>query len=153
MMNLEVIARVLVIAGAAILLSLGILHGVLTLQDLRNPRTFTPPDLALRQAMQESTIAIDPRTNLWQAWLGFNLSHSLGLVMSGGTLLAIGLYDFPLFARTVWLECCAISIACAYLVMSIKFWFSKPAIGAAISLGCLAIASCLSIGSRWIGQN
>jgi hypothetical protein len=139
------IAQILVIAGASILLFLGIVHGILTLQDLSEPRTFTPPDLTLRQAMQGSSIAIHPRTNLWQAWLGFNLSHSFGLMMFGGTYLVVGLCYFWLFAQTLWLQCCAVSIACAYLVMSVKFWFFKPAIGAGIALTCFMLASVLSI--------
>jgi len=140
-MNTEFMAQVLVIAGASIFLSLGVLHGVLALQDLKNPRTFTPPDIALRQTMQESSIAIHPQTNLWKAWMGFNLSHSLGLVMFGVTYLAIGLFYFPLFAQLVWLQSSALLIAVAYLILSLKFWFSRPAIGSGIALTCFAVAS------------
>ncbi len=145
-MNIEFIARVFEITGASIFLILGILHGVLTLKDLRNPRTFTPPDEALRLAMQNSSIAIHPHTNLWEAWLGFNLSHSLGLVMFGGTFLAIGLFYFSAFAQILGLQICALFISVAYLLMSLKFWFSKPAIGSGIALTCFALAAMLSIG-------
>lgn len=140
-MNREVIAQALVIAGASIFLILGVLHGVLTLQDLSHPRTFTPPDVQLRQAMQKSSIAIHPQTNLWKAWLGFNLSHSLGLVVFGGTFLVIGFFYFPLFAQTLWIQSCALLVAAAYLILSLTFWFSKPAIGSGIALTCFSIAS------------
>jgi hypothetical protein len=103
-LNSAFMAQVLVTLGASIFMILGIFHGVLTLQDLRNPRTFTPPDAALRQAMQQSNIAIHPQTNLWKAWLGFNLSHSLGLVMFGGTFVVIGLFYFEVFANSYWLQ-------------------------------------------------
>jgi hypothetical protein len=145
-MNTEFAARALEIIGALIFLILGIFHGVLTLQDLSNPRTLAPPDQALLQAMQESSIVIHPQTNLWQAWLGFNLSHSLGLVMFGGTFLAIGLFYFSTFAQILWLKGCAILISTAYLIMSIKFWFRKPAIVSGIGLACFVGASILSIG-------
>ena len=144
-MNTEVMAQVSVIAGASIFLSLGILHGVLTLQDLSDPHTFTPPDILLRQAMQESSIAIHPQTNLWKAWLGFNLSHSLGIAMFGGTFLVIGLFYFPLFAQSLWLQSGALLIAATYLILSLKFWFSRPAIGSGIALTCFVIASGLLI--------
>jgi hypothetical protein len=145
-LNPAFIAQILVILGASIFLILGGLHSVLTLQDLRDPRTFTPPDPALREAMQESSLAIHPHTNLWQAWLGFNLSHSLGLVIFGGTFLAIGLFYFSSFTQILWLQSCAMLIATAYLMMSLKFWFSKPAIGSGIGLTCFIVASGLSIG-------
>jgi hypothetical protein len=144
-MNREVIAQALVIAGASTFLISGVLHGVLTLQDLSDPHTFTPPDIALRQAMQESSIAIHPRTNLWKAWLGFNFSHSLGLVMFGGAFLAIGLFYFPLFAQILWLQSGALLISATYLILSLKFWFSRPAIGSGIALTCFVIASGLLI--------
>jgi hypothetical protein len=145
-MNTEFVARVLEITGASIFLFLGIFHGVLTLQDLRDSRTFTPPDIALREAMQKSSIAIHPHTNLWQAWMGFNLSHSLGLVMFGGTFLTIGLFYFSAFTQILWLQSCAMLISIAYLIMSLKFWFSKPAIASGIGLSCFIVASGLSIG-------
>jgi hypothetical protein len=144
-MNTALVANFLEIGGASIFLILGIFHGVLTWQDLSNPRTFTPPDQNLRLAMQESSIAIDAQTNLWQAWLGFNLSHSLGLVMFGGTFLVIGVFDFGLFAKMLWLQSCALFIAAIYLMLSLKFWFSKPAIGAGLALICFVMAAGLSI--------
>lgn len=144
-MNIEFIARVFEITGASIFLILGILHGVLTLKDLRNPRTFTPPDEALRLAMQNSSIAIHPHTNLWRAWLGFNLSHSLGLLMFGGTFLAIGLFYFSIFAQILWVQICALYISAIYLLMSLKFWFSQPAIAAGIAFTCFVLAATLSI--------
>jgi hypothetical protein len=145
-LNTLAVAQFLVISGAFIFLILGIFHGVLTLQDLRDPRTFTPPDEALRLAMQNSSIAIHPQTNLWKAWLGFNLSHSLGLIVFGGAFVAIGLFHFFAFAQILWLQGCATLISTAYLLMSIKFWFSKPVVASGIGLACFIIASGLSIG-------
>ena len=141
----NVIAQALIISGASIFLFLGILHGVLTLQDLNNPRTFMPQDAVLRQAMQQSNIAIHPQTNLWRAWLGFNLSHSLGLVMFRGTFLVMGLFYFSAYAQTLWIQSCALFVSTAYLIMSLKFWFSKPAISSGIALACFVIASGLSV--------
>jgi hypothetical protein len=145
-MSTDSIALILEIIGASIFLLLGIFHGILTLQDLSNPCTFVPPDKALLLAMQDSSINIHPQTNLWKAWLGFNLSHSLGLVMFGGTFLAIGLFDFEVFTDNYWLQSCALLIATAYLIMSLRFWFYKPAIGSGIALACFVLAAGLSIG-------
>jgi hypothetical protein len=143
--NLAFIAQSLEIIGASIFLILGIFHGVLTLQDLGSPRTFTPPAKSLRLAMQNSSIAIHPQTNLWQAWLGFNLSHSLGLIMFGGIFVAIGFFNFSVFAQILWLPSCAIFISTAYLIMSIKFWFSKPVIASTMGLTCFIISAGLLI--------
>jgi hypothetical protein len=135
------IAQTLFITGASIFLCLGILHGVLTLRDLKDPSTFTPPDPALRQAMEQSNLAIHPQTNLWRSWLGFNLSHSLGCVIFGGTGIAIGLVDFSMYARSILLQGCVLAISSTYLFLSIEFWFIRSTLSIGISLACLAIAS------------
>ena len=77
-------SQVLLAVGGGIFLILGSLHGLLTLRDLANPRAFTPTDARVREAMQGARLSLNPRANLWEAWLGFNLSHSLGLVVFGG---------------------------------------------------------------------
>jgi len=138
------VIRALLIVGSSISVLLGAVHGVLTLTDLGHPRSFTPVDATLRIAMQQSSIALHPRINLWQAWLGFNLSHSLGLLMFGGAFLYIGIRHSSLFAQSVPLQGCAILISAAYLVMSLQFWYSRPAIGWGIATACFVLAAALS---------
>jgi hypothetical protein len=136
--------QILLIAGSSIFLLLGAIHGVLTLKDLGNPRYFTPRDVKLRTAMEHSTIALHPKINLWQAWLGFNLSHSLGLIMFGGAFLYLSIFHSSLFSQSSLLQACSILVSAAYLIMSLRFWFSNPAIGSGISMGCFILAAALS---------
>jgi len=91
------VIQLLLIVGSSIFVLLGAAHGVLTLQDFGNPRNFTPRDAKIRTATQQSTIAFHPKINLWRAWLGFNLSHSLGLIMFGGAFLYVGIFHSLLF--------------------------------------------------------
>ncbi len=136
--------QLLLVVGSSIFVLLGGAHGVLTFRDLSNPRSFTPRDPELRAAMQESAIAFHPKVNLWRAWLGFNLSHSLGLVMFGGAFLYLGIFQSFLFSRSILLQSCSILVSAAYLVMSLKFFFSKPAIGSGIAMACFVLAAMLS---------
>jgi hypothetical protein len=87
-------SQYLVASGTAIFLVLGTLHGLLALRDLTHPRAFTPTDDRVRRAMQAGQLALNPRANIWRAWLGFNLSHSLGLVVFGGSFLVLACRDF-----------------------------------------------------------
>jgi hypothetical protein len=139
-MNIEFIAQALEIIGAAIFLLLGISHGFLSLQDLSNPRNFIPQDTALLQAMQQAVGAKYPQANIWRAWMGFNLSHSLGLVLFGGNFVAIGLFYFSAFSQILWLQICAILISTTYFIMSLKFWFSEPTISSGIGLTCFVLS-------------
>jgi hypothetical protein len=130
------LVQALVVVAAAIFLLLGTAHGVLTLRDLDQPRTFTPRDPALREAMQKSTIAFRRDVNLWKAWMGFNITHSLGLVLFGAALLYVGLLHPTLFAQSVWLQGFCVAVSAAYFVTSLNFFFSTPTIGTAIATAC-----------------
>jgi hypothetical protein len=127
-------AQILLAAAGVIALVMGTLHGVLTLRDIRRPRAFTPTDDAVRLAMQGTRLAFNPRANFWQAWLGFNLSHSLGAAFFGGCLVLLAWRYFPTFASSHHLQAGAVGVAAAYLAMSLRFWFWGPSLGAGISL-------------------
>jgi hypothetical protein len=129
-------SQVLLAVGGGIFLILGSLHGLLTLRDLAKPRAFTPTDGRVREAMQDARLSLNPRANVWKAWLGFNLSHSLGLVVFGGGIVAVAVLHFELFSSSGIVQVAAVSVAAAYLALSLAFWFWGPAVGSAVSLLC-----------------
>ena len=136
-------AQVLLFTGALIFFVFGANHGILTLRDLSLPRTFTPTDESVRHAMQESRLALNPHTNVWDTWLGLHLSHSLGLVLFGGGLITIAWLHFPVFAQSPLMQVTALVVAAAYLILSVRFWFRVPAIGAGIGLACFLVSAFL----------
>lgn len=136
--------QLFVIIGASIFVLLGSIHAVYTFQDLDNPRNFTPRDENLWDAMQKSTVALHPKINLWKAWIGFNFSHSLGLLMFGGAFLYIGIFHLSLFEQLILLKLCSILIPAVYLILSISFWFPTPSFFAGISMCCFLLAAALS---------
>ncbi len=137
-------SQILIVAAASVFLLLGAMHGILTLRDLRDPKVFTPRDPELRKAMQQSSIRLHRTINLWDAWMGFNLTHSLGLVLFGAAYVYVGVFEPGAFAKSALLQACAVLVAGIYLILSLKFFFSKPVIGSAIGLGCFAIAAALA---------
>lgn len=136
--------QLFVIAGAGIFSLLGLIHAIYTFQDLSRPRHFTPRDAGLRAAMQQAAVALHPKINLWKAWLGFHFSHSLGLLMFGGAFLYVGIFHPEFFSQSLFVQGCSILVSAIYLALSLKFWFSKPAIYTGISMGCFILATVLS---------
>ena len=137
-------AQLLIVVASSIFLVMGALHGALTLRDLQNPRAFTPRDPALRQAMQQSSIRLHPSINLWKAWLGFNLSHSLGIVLFGVALLFVGLFEPGAFAASLLIQGVAVAVSAIYLALSLAFFFSRPVIGSTLGLACFLVAAGLA---------
>lgn len=134
-------SQVLIVLASSIFLVLGALHGWLTLRDLQAPISFTPPDPALRRAMQESAIRLNPEVNLWKAWIGFNFTHSLGLVLFGGAFLYVGVFDAEAYRASLGLRTVAVATSAAYLVLSWLYFFSTPAAGSAVGLVLFLLAA------------
>jgi len=73
---------VLLILGGSVFSVLGVLHATYTLLDIRYPRRLVPVDPSVTQAMANSALRLSRgRTDMWRAWIGFNFSHSLGVLL------------------------------------------------------------------------
>jgi hypothetical protein len=131
------VARSLAVAAGLIFLVMGMVHGAQSLRDVLRPTSFTPSDPRVREAMQRAELAYDRRVNVWLAWLGFNLSHSLGLFVFGAVLLALAWSRFELFANSGAVQLGAVLVAAAYVLIGSRFFFWLPAAGSASGLLCL----------------
>jgi hypothetical protein len=129
------------VAGAALFGLLGVTHGVLTLRDLQVPRSFTPTDEHVRRAMAEAWLRLAPRTTIWDAWLGFNLSHSLGLVVFGTFGGALAVADFNMVAQNPLLRFSAVVVGLLYLVLALRFWFRVPSVLSGVGTLCFVVSA------------
>ena len=71
--------QTLIVAGALIFGLLGTVHLAYTLFT----GMFSPRDATTEAAMKLTHPRLTRRTTLWKAWVGFNASHSLGLITFG----------------------------------------------------------------------
>ena len=129
------LSRVFFMTGGTVFALLCGLHALGALADSVAPRWFTPVDDGLREAMKGTGVAFHPGRAMWDAWLGFNVSHGLGgfffgllCVLVAADDLAVAHTFAPLFPLTIFMST-------AYLLLSIRFWFYGPAIGSALGLG------------------
>lgn len=127
----------LLITGGAIFSILGLLHALYTIRDVYRPRHFAPTDPTIIDLMTSAGVRLARgRTNMWDAWLGFNFSHALGAVIFGLVCVGAGV-----FARTLALPKATLLIpvlvGVIYLLLAFRFWFRVPAVGIAIGTGFL----------------
>lgn len=130
-------AQILLTVAGTVILIMGIGHFVLTLRDVWSPMAFTPTEDSVRLAMQRAQLRFNRRINLWESWLGFNLSHSMGAIMFGGALLYAALAHLDDFLQSHFLQAAAVLIPGVYLAVAIRFWFWGPALGISIVLACI----------------
>jgi hypothetical protein len=133
-------------AGGGIFIVLGVLHALYTFLDIARPRRLVPDDPDVAAAMQRSHLRLTRgRTTMWQAWVGFNFSHSLGVVLLGVVCVTTGALAAAGAAARLALVALFV-VGLAYVVIAARYWFRIPIIGAAIAATCLLLA-CLTYGA------
>ena len=90
--------------------------------------------------MLKSTLALTKQTTMWRAWVGFNISHGMGVLFFGLIYLMLALNDFNLLITVGLLPCLALAVSVAYFVLSVKYWFSAPSIGTGIGAACFLLS-------------
>jgi hypothetical protein len=137
--------EILFIAGTIPFALLGLMHIALTFRDLSRPTYFKPSDEALIPQLKASGVVLLAQApgaqNMWRAWLGANLTHSLGLIAFALIPLVVALHDPALISRIAILSPLCIVIALAYAIIALRFWFLPAAILAMIGLVCFIVAA------------
>jgi hypothetical protein len=132
------LAELFYVAGGAIFIALGSLHLLYTFLDISRPRRLVPDDPLVIEAMHRSSLRLTRgKTSIWNAWVGFNFSHSLGVIWFGASCIVLGLAStmFPLPKHALLAP---VFFAAALLWLGVRYWFKVPAIGIAIGTVLLA---------------
>jgi hypothetical protein len=119
------VAALLVAASAAITLLLGVIHLLYTFYGQK----LFPRDPALLARMQEISPVITRQTTMWRAWIGFNASHSYGLILFGVMYGYLALMHSDLLFQSVFLLAVGVILLLGYFVLCKKYFFRIPLLG------------------------
>src|SRR6267143_5370571 len=123
-------ARILMVLSASIIFTLGVLHLVSTFW---GPR-LTPRDPALQISMSQSSPIMTNETTMWRCWVGFNASHSLGLILFGLFFGYLALAHGQLLFQSPFLLVVGLAMLGGSVVLCKVYFFSVPLTGISISL-------------------
>ena len=127
------------IGGGAVFVILGLLHLLYTVLDISRPRRLVPDDPQVIEAMHRSTLRLTRgRTSMWNAWVGFNFSHSLGVIWFGASCILLGIAT-SLFALPKHALVTPVVFGALLFWLAVRYWFKAPAIG--IAIGTVLLAS------------
>jgi hypothetical protein len=129
------VARVLMTLSAAIILALGVTHLVYT---FRGPK-LTPRDPTLETSMKAIAPVITGETTMWNAWIGFNASHSLGAILFGLVYGYLALIHPGFLFQSRFLLLVGLALLGSYTWLGKVYWFSVPLTGILIALACYAL--------------
>jgi hypothetical protein len=132
-------ARALILAGASVIGALGTLHLAYTFFSGK----FLPRDAALVGAMKATSPVLTRRISMWDAWIGFNGSHSLGAMLFAAIYLLLAARHMELLARAPELLGVGLAALFAYFWLAHRYWFRIPFAGIAIATACFVAAAAL----------
>jgi hypothetical protein len=135
-------AKILMFFSASIVLTLGLLHLVSTFWG----PSLTPRDPALRISMSQSSPIMTNETTMWRCWVGFNASHSMGLILFGLVFGYLALAHGQLLFRSPFLLVVGLAMLGGFVVLCKVYFFSWPLRGISISLACYLASIAVSRG-------
>jgi hypothetical protein len=139
-----VTAKLLMVISAAIAFTLGALHFFYTFWGSK----LTPRDPALQITMSQVSPVITKETTMWRAWVGFNASHSMGLILFGLVFGFFALAHDQLLFRSPFLLVVGLAMLGGFVVLCKVYFFSVPLTGISISLACYVASIALSRAPR-----
>ncbi len=139
------LSRYIFLMGALPFVVLGMAHAFATPRVPAQSKGLSPRDPALREAMAKDTVLLTRRTSLWLAWVGFNLSHSLGAVLFGAVVLLVARSQASFQAQASVFLPLAIVVSGLYLLLGLRYWFRTPIVGIALSGVCFVASGVLFV--------
>jgi hypothetical protein len=125
-------AVALMTLSAVILFVLGALHFVYTFW---GPK-LTPRDPSVTIRMSEVALVISKQTIMWRCWIGFNASHSMGLMLFGLIYGYLAIAHSQILFHSPFLLVVGLGMAGGICAVSRVYLFSIPFAGTSISLAC-----------------
>ncbi len=113
------IAQILLIVGTLVFGLFGAIHLMYTFFSNK----FEAFDSDVTEAMNTSSLIITKETTIWKAWLGFNASHSLGMMIVPAIYIPLTLSHFNIIQQSAWLTMLPVLIGMSYLALAKKYWF------------------------------
>lgn len=81
---------------------------------------------------------------MWRAWVGFNVSHSMGAILFGLVFGFLALAHGPLLFQSPFLLVVGLAMLGGFVVLGKVYWFSAPFRGISMSLACYVASIALS---------
>lgn len=89
-------------------------------------------DPAVEEGMRKTSPRLTRRTSMWNAWIGFNGSHSTG-AMFFGFVLIFGAWIMPSLLESPIFLSVAMANTLFYVWLGVRYWFRTPLIGIVIA--------------------
>jgi hypothetical protein len=84
--------------------------------------------------MANTAPEITSLTTIWKMWLGFNASHSMGLLLFGLTYSYLALAHSDVLFQSYFLQGLGLTVIAGYVLLAKLYWFIPVLAGTSLSL-------------------
>jgi hypothetical protein len=111
---MTMIETALLMVGCSIFAVLGRIHAVFTF----TTNKFDARDARLNEAMKRTSPVLTRETSMWNAWVGFNASHSLGAILFGLVFIILAFENYPYLKSSVALNTLLVAVPLIYVALA-----------------------------------
>ncbi|MEP7374332.1 MAG: hypothetical protein ABI675_13135 [Chitinophagaceae bacterium] len=131
------LVKILWLSGSGIFLVLGTLHLYYTFFTGK----FNARNKTVTTEMKNTSPVLTGETTMWNAWIGFNASHSAGAIFFGLINILLAAQYFPVIQNSVLVILLNITTVVFYCWLAKKYWFRVPFTGILLATGCFVASS------------
>ena len=124
--------QLLIITGASIYGLLGFAHLLFTFFTNK----FDAFNSDVTESMKGTTPVLTKETTMWEAWVGFNASHSLGAILIAAVYIPLAAFNMDVISENIYYSILLVIISLAYLGLAHRYWFKVPLLGIAVATAC-----------------
>jgi hypothetical protein len=103
-----------------------------------------PSDPALQASMSRVSPVLTKETTMWRCWIGFNATHSMGLILFGLIYGYLALAHDQILFRSPFLLLAGLAMLACLMAVCRLYFFSAPLIGVGISFVFYVVSIALS---------
>ena len=137
------LASTLIAASAGTVLLFGSIHLLYTLYGNK----LHPRDAAVMATMQQTHPVITRQTTIWRANYGFNVTHSMGLMLFGLIYGYLALAQSALLWQSAFLQALGVVTLLIYVVVARRYFFRIPLVGMVAATALYAVALTIKLVS------
>ena len=131
--------KILWLTGSSIFLILGALHLYYTFFTNK----FNARNKSVITDMKNTSPLLTNETTMWNAWIGFNASHSAGAIFFGIINMLLAAQYFSVLQKSAPVILLNIVTVTFYCWLGKKYWFRIPFTGIMVAAGCFISAAVL----------
>src|SRR5688572_15813990 len=133
-------SKYLWLIGSSIFVIFGTIHLLYTFFTDK----FSSRNVRLIEEMKSSHPILTDETTVWKAWVGFNASHSSGVIFIGAINFYLAFRYFEVLQAETFFFIFNILTVGFYLWLGNRYWFRIPFRGILVTLVCFIVSYILS---------